>query len=148
MPNPLAWRVNVSANGKSEEVGLIPDLIFGLRFADGSRRCFMVEIDRGTMPISRSDLRQTSFERKMRAYLSAYAAKKHEYQFGWKTFRVLTVTTDQQRTRSLKEALRQLHVQESPGPKLFYFALRDEFRDSDPISHIWLDGAGQAARLI
>ena len=31
----------------------------------------MVEIDRGTMPIVRSYLLQTSFERKMRAYLAA-----------------------------------------------------------------------------
>jgi hypothetical protein len=37
---------------------------------------------------------QTSFERKMRAYLAAHAAKQHERHFGWKTFRVLTVTTD------------------------------------------------------
>ena len=53
----------------------------------------MVEIDRGTMPIARSDSLQTSFERKMRAYLTAHAGKQHEKHFGWKTFPVLTVTT-------------------------------------------------------
>ena len=47
----------------------------------------------------RSDIRQTSFERKMRAYLTAQAAKLHEQQFGWKAFRVLTITTDQLRFR-------------------------------------------------
>ena len=46
------------------------------------------------MPIARSDFLQTSFERKMRAYLTAHAGKQHEKHFGWKTFRVLTVTTD------------------------------------------------------
>jgi hypothetical protein len=66
----------------------------------------MVEIDRGTMPISRSDLRQTSIERKMLAYLTAHANKQHESQFGWKAFRVLTVTTDHQRMHSMIEALR------------------------------------------
>ena len=51
------------------------------------------------MPVVRSDIRQTSFERKMRAYLTAQAAKWHEQQFGWKAFRVLTITTDQLRFR-------------------------------------------------
>jgi hypothetical protein len=81
----------------------------------------MVEIDRGTMPISRSDLRQTSFQRKMHAYLAAYAAKQHESRFGWEAFRVLTVTTDDQRMQSMQEALRQLSVPNTPGPALFFF---------------------------
>jgi hypothetical protein len=34
----------------------------------------MVEIDRGTMPITRTDIAQTSFARKMRVYLTAHAA--------------------------------------------------------------------------
>jgi hypothetical protein len=42
---------------------------------------------------------KTSFERKMRVYLTAQAAKLHEQQFGWKAFRVLTITTDQLRFR-------------------------------------------------
>jgi hypothetical protein len=37
------------------EIGLVPDLVFGLQFPDGSRHSFMVEIDRGTTPIARSD---------------------------------------------------------------------------------------------
>jgi hypothetical protein len=61
----------------------------------------MAEIDRGTMPVARGDITQTSFERKMRAYLTAHAEKRHERQFGWRTFRVLTVTTDDHRKRSM-----------------------------------------------
>src|SRR5712671_6561954 len=50
--------------------------------------------DRGTMPVRRSDPAQTSFEGKMRVYLAAHAAKQHVQQFGWPSFRVLTITTD------------------------------------------------------
>jgi hypothetical protein len=65
--NPFTLRVTLSHRGLMHEIGLVPDLVFGLVPADGSRRQFMVEIDRGTMPITRSDvLRQTSFEEKMR----------------------------------------------------------------------------------
>ena len=91
------------------DMALVPDFAFGLKLADGSRRFFLVEIDRGTMPVVRSDtFRQTSFEEKMRAYLTAHAAKQHERQFGWNTFRVLTVTTDDRRARTMMEALRRL----------------------------------------
>src|SRR5262249_7893561 len=143
MRNPLALRVSVVHNEKTLEIGLIPDLVFGLMFPDGSRRCFMVEIDRGTMPVSRSDFGRTSFKRKMQAYLAAYAAQQHERQFGWKTFRVLTVTTDQQRARSLIEARRELHAPQIPGPDLFFFATCDELRVNGPIAHTWRDCNGR-----
>jgi DNA-binding Lrp family transcriptional regulator len=148
MRNPLALHVSVSHKEKTYDIGLIPDLVFGLMFPNGSRRCFMLEIDRGTMPVSRSDLAQTSFERKMRAYLTAHVARQHEQQFGWKTFRVLTVTTDKHRARSMTETLRQIHGPGSPGPGLFFFALRDELRTGDPLAHVWHDGSGREVRLI
>ena len=146
--NPLSLRVSLVHHGAMHEIGLVPDLVFGLQFSDGSRRCFMVEIDRGTMPVVRSDFLQTSFERKMRAYLTAHAAKQHERHFGWKTFRVLTVTTDRHRTQSMMEALSQLHIPHSVGSPLFFFTTRDELRASDPLTHEWHDGNGRAARLI
>jgi hypothetical protein len=100
------------------------------------------------MPIARSDFLQTSFERKMRAHLTAHAAKQHEKHFGWKTFRVLTVTTDQHRMiQSMMEALRRLHVPNSMGAALFFFATRHELRASDPLAHPWQDGNGRAVRL-
>jgi DNA-binding Lrp family transcriptional regulator len=146
--NPLALRVSISHNGGVHEIGLVPDLIFGIAFSDGSRRCFMLEIDRGTMPISRSDFRQTSFERKCYAYLTAHAGKEHERHFGWKNFRVLTVTTDDHRIRSMQETLRRLHVPNSLGPSLFFFATRSALRMSDPLAHSWRDGAGRNVKLI
>jgi hypothetical protein len=146
--NPLSLRVSLAHHGAMHEIGLVPDLVFGLQFSDGSRRCFMVEIDRGTMPVVRSDFLQTSFERKMRAYLTAHAAKQHERHFGWKTFRVLTVTTDRHRTQSMMEALGQLHIPHSVGSPLFFFTTRDELRASDPLTHEWHDGNGRAVRLI
>ncbi len=145
--NPFALRVRIFRRGSVHDIGLVPDLVFGLQLADGSRRCFMVEIDRGTMPISRSNLTQTSFERKMRAYLTAHATKQHERHFGWKNFPVLVVTTDRHRVRSMKEALRRLRVARSPGDRLFVFAIRADLSGNDPLTHVWSDGDGQDARL-
>jgi hypothetical protein len=100
------------------------------------------------MPITRSDISQTSFERKMRGYLGAYAARQHEQQFGWKTFRVLTITTDRNHLGSIMDALYSLHLTQSPGAGLFWFALHDELNRSDPIAYVWLDGARRTQSLI
>jgi hypothetical protein len=100
------------------------------------------------MPVARSDtFRQTSFAENMRAYLTAHAAKQHERQFGWKTFRVLTITTVDRRARSMTEALRRLRVPDSVGAGLFLFSTRDELRLSNPLLHTWCDGNGREVRL-
>ena len=84
----------------------------------------------------------------MRAYLTAHAGKQHEKHFGWKTFRVLTVTTDHHRMQSMMDALRQLHVPNSMGAALFFFATRNDLRAADPLTHEWSDGNGRPVRLI
>ena len=146
--NPLKLKVKMSHKGRLEEFGLVPDFLFGLRFSDGSRRCFMVEIDRGTMPVSRSDFSQTSFALKMRAYLAAHAAGQHQQSYGWKAFRVLTVTTDQNRIASMADALRQMPTPRGPGASLFLFTTRDELQVNDPLKHGWRDGNDRATTLV
>lgn len=148
MRNPFGLVVNIPHNDSSLDIAVGPDLVFGLLFPDGSRRCFMVEIDRGTMPVTRAGMTQSSFERKMRGYLSAHASGRHTEQLGWKTFRVLVVTTDQQRTRSMLKALREQPTPPGPGPSLFLFALRSELRSSNPLSHNWADASGRTMRLM
>jgi len=121
--------------------------VFGFKRRDGSNRNFVVEIDRGTIPVVRASIEQISFERKIRTYLAAYAAKQHERQFGWKTFRVLTVTTDEHRLQSTIDALRSLLVAHSPGASMFLFTTRAALRAGDPMSYTWLDGVGRVAHL-
>jgi hypothetical protein len=146
--DPFALRAKLSYRGTVHEISVVPDVVFGLELPDGSRRYFMVEIDRGTMPITRSRFDQTSFEKKMRGYLAAHAAKQQERQFGWNNFRVLTVTTDRQRMRSMKEALRGLRAPRGLGASLFLFGTFDDLRTGDPLAHEWSDGNSRAARLI
>jgi hypothetical protein len=130
------------------EATIIPDIVFGLDLADSSRRNFMVEIDRGTMPVRRSDAQQTSIERKMRVYLAAHAAKQHREQFGWANFRVLIVTTTKERIETMIDALRRLRVSRSIGPALFLFNTFDDLRSTDPLACEWFDGNRQLVKLI
>ena len=79
---------------------------------------------------------------------AAHAAKEHERHFGWKSFRVLTVTTDRHRVQSMKEALRRVRVPHSAGPSLFFFATRDELGLNGPLTLSWSDGAGREVHLV
>ncbi|HEV2878454.1 MAG TPA: replication-relaxation family protein [Candidatus Eremiobacteraceae bacterium] len=145
--NPFLVRAKISHQGLTREIGVVPDLVFGFRFADGSRRCFMVEIDRGTMPITRTDINQTSFERKLRVYLAAHSTGQHQRQFGWKTFRVLTVTSDQRRLSSLIDAAKGLWPYRGLGSSLFLFASVNELLTADPIKHAWR-GTDRTSQLL
>ena len=147
--NPFSLQAKLSDRGIVRETAIIPDIVFGLELADGSRRNFMVEIDRGTMPVRRSDPEQTSIERKMRVYLAAHAAKQHQRQFGWANFRVLFVTTNQERIETMIDACapiagatawrRSLAV-------LVHHVCRDQ-RSCRSSSLEWRDGNRRAVRL-
>lgn len=148
MRDPFAMHVRVSVDGIMHDVGLVPDFAFAVRFNDGSRRCFLVEIDRGTMPVVRSNISQTSILRKMRAYLSAHAARLHERQFGWKAFRVLVVTTDRPRVLAMIAAGRQIAVSNPYSCSLFLFTSRMEYVSRGLFDANWMDGLGRPMSLI
>jgi hypothetical protein len=146
--NPFALRAKLTQKGVAREVGVVPDFVFGLKLRSGSNRNFMVEIDRGTMPVKRSNFDQTSFERKMRVYVAAHAAKQHERQFAWKTFRVLTVTTDKYRIHSMIDALNNFCNASGFGKSLFLFARKEDLRAGNPLASCWSDANGRAVELI
>jgi Replication-relaxation len=146
--NPFALRAQLSHRGLTREVSVIPDFVFALQVAKGARRNFMVEVDRGTMPVTRSDPDQTSFARKMRVYVAAHAAKQHHRLFGWQNFRVLIVTTERRRIGSMMDAARQLPGRRGAGPSLFQFGTFQDLRQATPLSCPWLDGEGRPVHLI
>jgi hypothetical protein len=107
----------------------------------------MVEIDRGTMPVQRSDIEQTSIARKLRGYLAAHTAKEHQRQFGWKNFRVLMMTTDQRRLSSMIEASSRTKSKGGIGASLFLFATHGDFFANDPLIGPWIDSNSRKTAL-
>jgi hypothetical protein len=69
------------------------------------------------MPITRGDLSQTSYYRKLLAYEATWTQNLHRTRFGWQRFRVLTVTTNSERVPGMIEACRKLRQ----GRGLFLF---------------------------
>ena len=112
------WHVNI---GGGIKLGIIPDRVFGLEYTNNAgsveRAYFFLEADRGTMPVMRRSLVQTSFYRKLLAYEATWSQGLHRSQFGFHRFRVLTVTTSPERVKSLINACSQLER----GHGLFLF---------------------------
>ena len=135
---PFRWKVSLP---NRKRLGVIPDRTFALEFqnAEGQsqRAYFFLEADRGTMPVKRRTLSQTSFHRKLLAYEATWSQSIHRSRFGFHRFRVITVTTSPARVTSLVEACSQL----KSGHGLFLFADRSVLDKSDEIfSPVWQAG--------
>ncbi len=84
---------------------LVPDGSFGIAYQDGDAkatyRFFALEADRGTMPIARSDTKQTSYLGKLAAYDQIIARQIHKTHWGIPNLIVLTVTTSAARASEI-----------------------------------------------
>ncbi len=141
---PFRWQVEVRHGGKPHRLGVEPDKVFGLRFEDApeNRRhaFFFLEADRGTMPVRRKGLAQTSFLRKLLAYQETWRRGLHRTHFGIPNFRVLTVTANRERVGHLAEACRSLS---GGGSRLFLFTEQERLSHEDILSHEWVNGRGE-----
>lgn len=103
------WSVQVNAKLK---FGVIPDRIFGLESANSSgtttRAYFFFEADRGTMPIKRINLFQSSIYRKLLCYQASWQQGLHTRVFNFHRFRVLTVTKSALRLEAMVKACSRL----------------------------------------
>jgi hypothetical protein len=145
--NICRWKVKI--DGKTT-LGVVPDRLFALEFRNQSgqieRTYFFIEADRGTMPVVRSRLAQTSFFRKLLAYEATWLQRIHEKRYGFHRFRVLTVTTGAARVKSLVNACKQL----KQGHGLFLFAdVSILEKPGEILSHVWQSGrAGDTSMLL
>ena len=138
---PLLWRVKIRDGTK---LGVIPDRVFALEYPDQNsqilRAYYFLEADRGTMPVVRQKLTQTSIYRKLLAYEATWASKVHQRHLGIPRFRVLTVTTSAARVKSLLDACSRLQR----GHGLFLFSDQSVLQ-KDLLAAVWQ--CGKAAVL-
>jgi hypothetical protein len=146
---PFRWQAEVRQGGKPYRLGVEPDKVFGLEFqgepAHRRRTYFFLEADRGTMPVVRKGLGQTSFLRKLLCYQEIWRQGIHGTHLGISNFRVLTVTTSKERVEHLVEACRSLG---GAGSRLFLFADRERLGREDALTHEWVNGRGEGSRLL
>jgi hypothetical protein len=120
--------------------------MFRIEFDDGTAAYFLIEIDRGTMPVvrSRGGLSRTNYQRKMLAYFEGWKQGRHVRQFGLKQLRILTVTTSPQRVVNMVQALK--NITDGNGSNLFLFIERDTL-SAGCLDAAWISGRGEPVFL-
>ena len=145
----LAWPVPIPSKGREVTPWVIPDRLYGLHSTEqGSRRYFCLEVDRGTMPVVRSNPYQSSYLRKMLAYSHTHARDVLYREFGIDRFQVLTLTTSKERIRTMQDAYREHIPRELRRPNLFLFAeLAATDLDTDVFALTWQNANGKPTKL-
>jgi DNA-binding transcriptional ArsR family regulator len=147
---PLRWLVDKVVMGKRETFSVVPDGLFGLAFPNGTAAYFVLEVDRGTIPITRTDSQGTLAWRKniaykLATYYEGWKAGRHEKQFGIKQVRVAMVTTSADRVRNMTAIVDD--ITESRGSNFFLFVDQARLGVGDALDVEWMSGKGAATRL-
>jgi hypothetical protein len=153
---PLKWTSSIPAEGRRMvESSVIADDLFALRFDDGTESYFLVEIDRGQMPVRRSKNTvefvegkrriRTHYKHKLEVYWQGWRNNRHVEQFGVKQLRILTVTTSQKRIDTMLDAL--CEVTGGKGSELFLFIEESSLRKKNPLDAAWITGKGRDCRI-
>jgi hypothetical protein len=147
LDNPFELPVSISytfprtGNTHRADIRIVPDGLFGLEYTrDGEKayRFFALEADRVTLPITRSDLHQTSYLKKILGYRQISAQNIHKSHLGLPNLLVLNVTTNESHMRNVMALVEELaHEGRS---KLFLFkpmsSLGDFEKAPAPTPHV------------
>lgn len=135
--------------GLSNKIGVssvIADGLFGLAFPDDTAVYFLLEIDRGSMPVARSSYDRTSYNRKLMVYWEAWKKKTHVDHFGLTQVRVLTVTDSAKRVENMIQAVQGITA--GKGSNFFLFSSQDDLSQTNLLESQWHSGRRQLHTLI
>jgi len=144
---PFRWKTRVWHDGRTYDISIVPDFVFGLRNTkSGKEKFFFLEIDNGTMPVSRKDVTQTSIMRKIHSYIDTLDQDIARRRFGIAGFQVLTVTTSEKRITSIQKAI--AGVSEGKfSASTFLFKAKEDQQSSLPFHGQWQNSKGAAIEL-
>lgn len=128
-----------------EGLSVLPDAVFGVEYQLDRRktyRFFALEADRGTMPILRSDKRQTSYIGKIATYRELIERWGHKACLGIPNLLVLTVTTNEAR---IADIIGQLDGS-SDGNAVFLFKALNTSMRTVPVPRLLSEQWARAER--
>lgn len=137
---------SIRLGGALRKNAVVPDALFGLRFNGAEDNYFMLEVDRGEMPVERyGNAQRTYFAKKMLTYYGANRQRRHVHDLGIENFRVLTVTTNAKRVERMLAALNG--ITSGRGSNMFLFTDWSGLAASNPLDSEWVSGKREGVRL-
>jgi Replication-relaxation len=140
------WFVRFRHGGRWIGTWVIPDAAFSLESDGMARTYFFIEVDRGTMPVIRSSISQTSFRRKILAYKETRTAGVLWKHSGIPAFRVLVITESRTRMRNLQAATASCFQRGESG--MFLFASLDDSNQALFLNRDWEKCSGAKVPLL
>jgi hypothetical protein len=95
---------------------------------------------------SRRLVGKSSFRRKLLGYWQLWQADRHTERWGFKSFRVLTVTPSQARLANMIAA--QKEIVGAAGSNLFLFTTPERLAAQTPLARVWISGKGEEISLV
>lgn len=142
----IRWRVRLSDKGRRIDTAVIPDAAFALHSSSAHPAYFLIECDRGTMPLHRGSLSLSSIHRKVLAYIETRSAGRLWKRFSIPSFRVLVIAETTRRMKSL-QAVTASHFRRGDSG-LFLFASMDALDEADAFDAVWQRCSGLKTRLL
>lgn len=151
-PDPFTLHVNVRYNGRAPcSVAIRPDRLCSLVFPDETRLNFAIEYDTGSMPVAskanrrrRPEDRRTTYEDKLAAYAAAWQSRDHTDTWGFKSFRVLTITQSEERIAHMIEAQRALNILNG----FFLYTTPERIEQHGTLGPAWISVSSNAVSLL
>ena len=126
----FAWRVMIRGGAETESIGVVPDAAFAVEHTGHSatprRWHFFLELDRGTMPLHRKSLRQSSIHRKVLAYSRTRISRALKDSYGISGFQVIFIARSEERLKHIRETCDA--ATKGRASFLFLFATQEELR--------------------
>ena len=148
---PFRWKTKIRHNGQPHEFSIVPDYVFGIRDKNAppqrNEKFYFVEIDRATMPVTRRDIKQTSYMRKIHSYADTFERGLAERRFGMKGFQMLTVTTSHKRIQDIQAAMANMKAL-SFSANTFLFKEKDNGQTHFPFHSGWTNAKGKPSDII
>lgn len=141
----VRWKIRLKERGRRIDTWLIPDAAFVIETAVDRPCYFLVEYDRGTMPVRRSSLAQSSFHRKVLAYIETRRCGALWKQFGVPAFRVLVITESTKRMHNLQAATAACF--QRGESKMFLFMSLEDAKEPRLLDGNWRQCSGLKVRL-
>ena len=143
--DPFALRVKFRWHSKEVVVAVVPDRLFALVYPD-ARHNFALELDRGTMDLNaKRIIGKSSFRRKLLGYFHAWHEKRHTDVWGFKSFRILTVTTSETRIDNMIAAQRDVVASCPAG--LFLYSTAERLAHHGALGPAWVTSRGDNVSL-
>ncbi len=143
----MKWPVRLKIHSRSSTTWVIPDAAFSIRDTADRESFFLLEVDRGTMPVARSDPFQSSFLKKVEAYRESRTRGHLWKRWQIPGFRVLVVTETEERKKSLQAATARCFRHGTST--MFLFAVAHAvLTAADSLDSPWEDCTGRMVGLV